>query len=69
MRVVQGTAEKGNAALCTTHLSKVIAEVRVDFGFASYNIDPSSVLPEKFGRGLSRGTEPPKHVNHQEGEG
>lgn len=51
MRVVQGTAQKGNAALCTVHLSKVIAEVRADFGFASYNIDPSSALSEKFGRG------------------
>lgn len=51
MCVVQGRAQKGNAALCTVHLSKVIAEVRADFGFASYNIDPSSALSEKFGRG------------------
>lgn len=44
VHVVRGTAQKGNAAFCTMYLSKVIAEVRVDFGFASYNIDPSSIL-------------------------
>lgn len=51
--VVQGTAGKGNAALCTMYLSKVIAEV-LDFGFASYNIDPSPILLS-FQRNLAGG--------------
>lgn len=54
VHVAQGTAQEGNAALCTLYLSIVIAEVRVDFGFASYNIDPSPVLLS-FQRNLAGG--------------